>query len=211
MHRFVSWLQASVLAMSVSSCASLGPSSSSAPTTGDFNAFDVGTSWSYAITPGPPAPQSVSIVSRDERGFFVDDRGGRLAPRSDGMFDGERFLLKEPLVPGAEWSAVVRGVTERYRIVATDVQVTVPAGTFDRCVEVEGATPSCDPTTGRAATLRMRWIWAPHVGMVRLRQYVTVHDVPCGTGAVAVDPVEASATPTATMELVTFTPVPASP
>ena len=151
----------------------------SGPRAAEFSNAGVGHSWSYMLTPGPDEPQAVRIVSRDERGFYVDDRGGRLAPRSDGLFDGDRFLLKEPVVAGATWIAMqkgprrdVPGVTEQYRIVATDLRVTVPAGTYDGCVEVEGASPTRDPETGRPATVLMRWVWARQVGMIRLQQFV---------------------------------------
>jgi hypothetical protein len=177
--------------------APIGPSG---PRAADFSNAAVGHSWSYKLSPGPDEPQAVRIVSRDDRGFYVDDRGGRLAPRSDGLFDGDRFLLKEPVVAGATWIALqkgprpdVPGVTEQYRIVATDLQVTVPAGTFDGCVEVEGATPTRDPETGRPATILMRWVWARQVGMIRLQQLVKRE----GDEAPVL---------TATMELTAFTP-----
>jgi hypothetical protein len=228
MRRVFLKLSACWLVVCVAGCASVGgPSTSNGPRAADFSAVTVGTRWSYALVPGPTAPQAVSVVSRDERGFFVDDRGGRLAPRSDGIFDGERFLLKEPVVAGSTWTAVVAGVTEQYRIVATDLEVTVPAGTFSGCVEVEGMTPTCDPQSGRAATLRMRWVWAPKVGMVRLQQFVSTHDAPCGAtteatndapmGAVdglanaAPRSVDETARPTATMELVSFSAGPPAP
>jgi len=190
---------ASCLAL-VAGCASTPAGGPAGPRPADFSNAAVGNSWSYKLSPGPDEPQAVRIVSRDDRGFYVDDRGGRLAPRSDGLFDGDRFLLKEPVVAGATWIAVqkgprpdVPGVTEQYRIVATDLQVTVPAGTFDGCVEVEGATPTRDPETGRPATILMRWVWARQVGMIRLQQLVKRE----GDEAPVL---------TATMELTAFTP-----
>lgn len=184
----------------VASCATTADGGMTGPRAADFSNAAVGNVWAYKLTPGPDEPQAVRMVSRDERGFYVDDRGGRLAPRSDGLFDGERFLLKEPVVAGATWIAVQKsprpdlpGVTEQYRVVATDLQVTVPAGTFVDCVEVEGATPTRDPETGRPATIIMRWVWAKQVGMIRLQQLVKREGD------------EAPLT-TATMELVAFTP-----
>lgn len=178
-------------------CATTGDAASTGPKASEFAAADVGNVWSYKVSPGPDEPQTVQIVSRDDRGFYVDDRGGRMAPRSDGLYDGERFLLKDPVVAGTTWLAVqkgprpgVPGVTEQYRIVATGQQVTVPAGTFD-CVEVEATSPTRDPETGKPATIVMRWMWARQTGMVRLQQLVRRDG-------------DAAPLVTATMELVSF-------
>lgn len=186
--------------MGVVGCATTADAGTTGPRAADFSHAAVGNVWAYKLTPGPDEPQTVKMLSRDERGFYVDDRGGRLAPRSDGLFDGERFLLKEPVVAGATWIAVQKaprpdlpGVTEQYRIVATDLQVTVPAGTFADCVEVEGATPTRDPETGRPATILMRWVWAKQVGMIRLQQLVQREG-------------DEAPVPTASMELTSFKP-----
>lgn len=189
-----------VAAVAVVGCATTTDAGPTGPRASDFSNAAVGNVWAYKLTPGPDEPQAVKMVSRDERGFYVDDRGGRIAPRSDGLFDGERFLLKEPVVAGATWIAVQKskrpelpGATEQYRIVATDLRVTVPAGTFDGCVEVEGTTPTRDPETGRPATIVMRWVWAKQVGMIRLQQLVQREG-------------DEAPVPTASMELTSFTP-----
>ncbi|HEY1099229.1 MAG TPA: hypothetical protein VGF99_09880 [Myxococcota bacterium] len=165
----------------------------------------VGDVATWKVVPGPDEPQTVTVVNRDEQGYFVDDKGGRLAPRSDGIFDGQRYLLREPLKVGAVWTAVVAagpaapagapGVTERYTITATDAVVTVPAGTFDDCVEVEARQAVRDPNSGRPATLVMQWTWAKGTGLIRVRQSARL---------------DGDKTPltTATMELLSFTPGP---
>jgi hypothetical protein len=193
-------LLTAVTALAAVGCATTGTGSSDGPDAADYAAAAVGNAWTYRVTPGPDEPQTVRMVSRDDRGFYVDDRGGRLAPRSDGLFDGTRFLLKEPLTAGATWIAVtpgprpgVPGPTENYRIVATGLEVTVPAGTFANCVEVEATTATRDPNSGKAATLVMSWVWAPKTGMIRLQQSVRFAD-------------NSPSLPTATMELVSFTP-----
>ncbi len=145
----------------------------------DYVVAEAGASWTYQVVPGPPQPQTVRITHQDEQGFFVDDAGGRLAPRSDGVFDGTRFLIKEPLVAGAVWSAVspgprpgMPGVAEHYTLQAVGTQATVPAGTFDDCLVVQAETKTRDPNDGRAATLIMTWTWAKGVGLVKLTQAV---------------------------------------
>jgi len=181
----------------------------STPQAGGSNAaaayapFAVGHAWSYKVTPGPDGAQTVKIVSLDDKGYFVDDKGGRMAPRSDGIFDGQRYLLLEPLRVGTTWSAVVPagpqapagapGVTEHYEIMATDAVVTVPAGTFDDCIEVEAKQAVVDPNSGKPATLLMQWTWARGTGLIRVRQSARLDGNK--------DPVA-----TATMELVAFTP-----
>lgn len=168
-----------------------------------FAPLAVGHSWSYKVTPGPDEPQTVKIVSRDDKGYFVDDKGGRMAPRSDGIYDGQRFLLLEPLAVGTKWSAVVPagpqapvgapGVTEHYEIIATDAVVTVPAGTFNDCIEVQAKQSVTDPTSGKPATLLMQWTWAKNAGLIRVRQSARIDGNK--------EPVA-----TATMELIAFHP-----
>ncbi len=206
MARLRRFFLAVVVLSSALGCATTGPGADphDGPRAADYAAVDVGNSWTYSISPGPDIPSVVRIVSRDDQGFYVDDRGGRLAPRSDGLYDGTRFLLKEPLVAGATWMAItpgprpgVPGPNEHYRVVATGLDITVPAGAFRDCIEIEATTPTRDPQTGKAATLVMSWFWAPHTGMVRLQQAVRLSDG---------SPLQS----TATMELVSFSTSPSS-
>jgi hypothetical protein len=133
----------------------------------DFHALQVGNRWTYRAA-GEDAPRVVTLVSFD-RGFYVDDRGGRVAPRTDGLFDGNRFLLQDPLVAGHEWIAKADAQSvERYRIDAADVVVTVPAGTYTGCVQVTGQQDVLDERTKRPATLLVTSTWAPGVGVVRV-------------------------------------------
>ncbi|MDP2344541.1 MAG: hypothetical protein Q8O67_26550 [Deltaproteobacteria bacterium] len=156
---------------------------------GDYFPLAVGNRWTYRIVPGPPEPQQVQILRRDDDGFFVDDRGGRLAPRSDGVFDGQRFLLQEPLAVDHTWTALPRKqAPETYRITATDAVVTVPAGTFSPCVEVRGEQPT--PPGAPAGKLLISWTYAKGVGLIRFEQQVQLGSDPPLT--------------TATMELVSF-------
>ncbi len=174
--RFVS--VCALLALASCATTTTPPSSSSKPAS-SFTSASVGSSWTYQVIPGPPEPQTVTVTGRDDRGFYVDDKGGKFAPRSDGIFDGERFLLKDPVVVGTSWIAVLKGPrpevpgpTERYSITATDIDVTVPAGTFSGCAQVTATTPATDPQTGQPVTLSLEWTWAPGVGIVQFKQRV---------------------------------------
>jgi hypothetical protein len=162
------------------------------PRARDFHGLQVGSRFTFRATPGPHEPRGLTIVGFD-KGYFVDDRGGRLAPRSDGLFDGERFLLQDPLTVGHEWIAKAADQSvERYRIDATDVDVAVPAGTFHGCVQVTGTQQVVDPASGQPATLLVTSTWAPRVGVVRVEFRIQLG---------AAKPVTTSVT-----ELVAFTP-----
>jgi hypothetical protein len=173
-------------------CATTPPTTAPTPHARDFHGLAVGASWTYRATPGPDEPHTLRIVGFD-KGYFVDDRGGRLAPRTDGLFDGKRFLLQDPLVVGHDWIAKADDQSiERYTIDATDLAVTVPAGTFTGCVQVTGRQQVVDPASQQPATLAVTSTWAPGVGVVRVEFTVA-------TGVMA--PVTTSLT-----ELVAFAP-----
>ena len=69
-----------------------------------------------------------------------------------------RYNLNRDVGPDSSFS-----VTESYRIVRNDATVSVPAGTFSGCIEVEIDLPAID---NRSATQTTVW-YAPGVGLVR--------------------------------------------
>jgi hypothetical protein len=164
----------------------------------DFHALAVGNRWLYRASPGAPEPHALQIAAFD-RGYFVDDRGGRIAPRTDGLFDGERFLLQDPIVVGHEWvSKRADQALERYRIDADDVTVTVPAGTFSGCVEVSSTQQVVDEATNQPAALSVTTTWAPGLGPVRVEFRVQVGAAsPVTTSVSELVRFEAAATKTA--------------
>jgi hypothetical protein len=185
----------------LSACATTGGKGESANLKArDFYPLAVGNTWEYRVSPTPPgAPPTgeVKILSKDEHGFFIDNQKGHVAPRTDGVFDGDRFLLQEPLEEGHEWIAVPKNqpkdqpsVVEKYKITAVGTQATVPAGNFDGCVEVEAVQKD------RGASVKMTWTYAPGVGLVKAVQVVTPDKKPPIT--------------TMTMELVRFEVKPAT-
>jgi hypothetical protein len=117
-----------------------------------------------------------------------------LQKASDGVIDGQRFLLQEPLAVDHAWTArPAKQGTESYRIVATDAVVTVPAGTFSPCLEVRGE--QLTPPGAPAGKLLIAWTYAKGVGLIRFEQQVQLGSEPAMT--------------TATMELVSFEVKPA--
>ena len=72
----------------------------------DFYPLAVGNAWTYRSSPGEET-RTISII-REEEGFFIDNNTppSRLQTRSTGVYDGDRFLLEEPLEVGHKWLAV---------------------------------------------------------------------------------------------------------
>jgi hypothetical protein len=146
----------------------------------DYYALDVGNTWVYKVSPAPEGQDvdTVSIVSKDSDGFFIDDHGGRLQARKNGIFDGDRFLIEDPLEVDHNWIAVpTPSSVERYKIMETNKAVSVPAGNFSNCVVVQAEQPGM-AADGREITIFMRWTYAPHVGLVELRQSIRVGEEP---------------------------------
>lgn len=161
-----------VLAMLVSCASAAPPPQLEGLRARDFVPLAVGNRWEYRISAAPPeAPNDVmAIVEKDAQGYFVDSRGRRLAPRTDGIYDGVRFLLQEPIELGHEWIAVEKDrpdAVERYKITAVGTMARVPAGTFHGCVEVEVTQAIRHETTGAKATMTVTWVYAPGVGLVK--------------------------------------------
>lgn len=169
-----------------------------APAPGPVRARDlvplaIGNSWEYRVSAdGNDATSAVKIVDQDAAGFFIDNLGNRLAPRSDGLFDGDRFLVQEPVEEGHTWIAVPKdqpNVVEKYRIKSVAAAASVPAGVFEGCVEVEAEQ------TVKQGTMKMTWTFAPGVGLIKVAQRVA--------------PVGAPERTTMTMELVKYQVQPA--
>lgn len=201
MRMLSSFVAAALALLTVTACAT---TSQNGTTSGlrakDYVPLAVGNRWEYRVTPAPPdkPTDQVEIVEVDDKGFFVDNRGGRLAPRTDGVFDGQRFLLQEPVEVGHEWLAVPEpNAVEKFKISAVGTSAKVPAGSFEDCVEVEATQEMRHPRTGERATMTMTWTYAPGVGLVK------------AVGRVA--PGEQPPQVTMTMELVSFDVKPAKP
>lgn len=138
----------------------------------DYYPLAVGNTWTYRSTPGDET-RTIAIV-REEEGFFIDNNTppARLQTRSTGVYDGDRFLLEEPLEVGHKWLAVPSASeVERYEIVATDLELSTPAGFFKHCVGVRAEALQRSPD-GRPATVIVLWTYAPNVGLVRIEQRV---------------------------------------
>jgi len=141
----------------------------------DYYPLAVGNSWTYLDRSSPtaaPARRTVTIVSRDADGYFVDDARGALRADADCLHDRTRRLLCAPLRTGNTWSSVVSArAVERYQIVGVGEKVAVPAGTFDGCVRVRSQIRG----TGVESVAELTY--APGVGLVRLETFAVVEGV----------------------------------
>ena len=140
-----------------------GPSATGAAPA-DYYPLAVGQAWTYEIRGGGRTSRdTVKIVGQDGP-WFLDDHRGRLRHEADGVRDRDRYLLRAPLAAGKSWSAVEQMVVQRFEVVATDAAITVPAGTFERCVVIRNEQAIA--AGGRYLT---EWTYAPGVGLVSLK------------------------------------------
>lgn len=129
----------------------------------DFYPLAVGNSWTYEdVSAAGSTTRTVTIV-REEGGVFYDSQNGALRFDAIGLRDRDRYLLKEPLLPGATWHSVVSvQSTERYEIVEAGRPCEVPAGTFANCVRVRATIQRAGPGFDYVA----EWTYAQGIGIV---------------------------------------------
>lgn len=130
-----------------------------------FYPLAVGNSWTYQVVdPSGVHEDTIQIVGRDGP-WFIDDHRGKIRVDSEGVRDGDRYLLRAPLTMSARWSAVEDLVVQRFEVTATDAKVETKAGGFSGCVIVRNEQP-LPQNQGKLVT---EWTYAPKVGLVELR------------------------------------------
>ena len=130
-----------------------------------YVALAVGNAWTYEVRTGGSAASTsdtVRITGRDGP-WFLDDHRGRLRLDGLGLRDGDRYLLRGPLAPGASWSSVEQMAVQRFKITAIDAAVQTRAGLFEKCVVVQNSEPLAQGTS-----FVTEWTYAPGVGLVAL-------------------------------------------
>jgi hypothetical protein len=93
--------------------------------------------------------KQVEFVRQPDGSYIVKSSGDQ-SPSTDELVttdgyvywilghSGEKWIkLKVAPKDGDEWHNRLRGWNQRYRVLATDATVTVPAGTFQHCARVE--------------------------------------------------------------------------
>ncbi len=160
-----SLLPAAALALSALACAG-APVAPPAPsrTAADYSPLKKGAAWLYEVDyPGQKGEMLVRMTGEVE-GYAVDDRGGSFRHSVDGLRDRDRFLIKQPLEPGASWKSVVGpSAVEHMTIESVGAPCESPAGSFPDCVVVVGKL-----RRDKTMSLSITWTWARDVGLVRL-------------------------------------------
>lgn len=130
----------------------------------DFYPLAVGNSWAYQVQQlGAKDTIEVKILKEDN-GVFEDSTGAQLFTDAFGVRDQKRYLLRDPVDVGTEWSNVVSvSSVERYKIVATHISCDAPAGHFEDCAVVESTNRVAE---GKALVNELTF--APKVGLVRI-------------------------------------------
>ncbi len=126
--------------------------------------LNLGNTWTYERRfLGETGSLTVTVVSKDKEGFFVDNQGGRLMITPHGLRDPNRYLLVSPIETGKRWRVqVAPQLAEHFEVMDDNATVTVPAGKFEHCAVVRS-------TTHVSKNVRMvnTIVYAPKVGMVR--------------------------------------------
>jgi len=124
----------------------------------------VGNRWVYDVAVLGEHTEQVVEIQKTADGYFVDGQGNQLAIDAFGVRDPKRYLLREPLEEGREWTNVVSvSSVEHYRILEAHGACDAPAGKFERCIKVQ----SRNRVDGKT-TLVNDVTFAPGVGIVRL-------------------------------------------
>lgn len=160
-----------VSALLTSACGgeSIAPSSSPKPSPPPreaslerFFPLEEGRLYHYVTKEGDDSGMLVAKASREDAthgALRLSNGTKRFVYLPDGVaYDGGAYILKAPVEVGTSWRGEHGGTTT---IAATDVAVSVPAGSYTACVETveEG---------GRSPGARYRTTYCPGVGMVLL-------------------------------------------
>ena len=138
----------------------------------DYWPLQIGNQWTYRIEHGGATQQNtVKILRQDADGFFVDNQGARLKAHPAGIFDGDRFLLRDPLELGAKWMAVPSAnALERFEITSLHFDMKVPAGEFHDCVRVQARNK-----ISANESFIGEWTYAPGVGLIAFASFRQVN------------------------------------
>jgi hypothetical protein len=122
----------------------------------------------------------VEFVQTDPSTYLIRSSGDQ-SPREDKLIldgayvywilgrSGERWvMLRNPLHRGDQWRHTLRGWNQRYRVVDTDLTVSVPAGEFNHCakVTISWVAHEHDMEGPQKFVLYL----APHLGIIK-REY----------------------------------------
>jgi hypothetical protein len=133
------WLAAVTFALGCSQTAPAAAAPTQAAPTGilRYMPLEDGTVFSYETSTTPTGERGLLVLevrrpSTDTADLVVAGRARRVTITTDAVaYVAGGFLLRNPLVAGAEW----QGDFGHVRVTRVDASVTVGAGTFSGCVE----------------------------------------------------------------------------
>jgi len=153
-----------LMALCSAACASVQTGPGAGPDPAAYWPLKAGAVYHYDVTGPQGESRQLVHFSASPGGGVHDNRGQKFRHDADGLFDGSRYLLRRPLVVGAEWMGVPEpGVVERFRVVRVDSACPPPHRMLKRCLAVEGR----QRIDGRT-TLLSRWWYARGLGPVRI-------------------------------------------
>jgi hypothetical protein len=130
----------------------------------EFYPLAVGNSWGYDVQMLGSQTQMEVKILKEDNGVFEDSTGTRIFADAFGVRDEKRYLLRDPVEVGTEWSNVVSvSSVERYKIVSAGVSCDSPAGHFENCAVVESSNRV---TEGKVLINELTF--APKVGLIRI-------------------------------------------
>lgn len=139
----------------------------------EYYPLAVGNSWTYQARYLGEERQITVAITGNESGYFqFNDPNTRLTTDAWGVRDEKRYLLRDPVTVGEDWSTIVSvSSMERYRIIEAGQSCSVPAGTFQDCVRVEGKNRA-----DKKVTLVNEMTFAKGVGVVRIKTLIETAD-----------------------------------
>ncbi len=130
----------------------------------EFYPLAVGNTWSYQVQLLGQKQEMEVKVLKEENGVFEDSTGNQLFADAFGVRDQKRYLLRDPVQIGTEWSNVVSvSSVEHYKIVAAGVACDCPAGQFQGCAVVESTN-----RIEEGKVLVNELTFAPKIGLIRV-------------------------------------------
>ncbi|MCC6806864.1 MAG: hypothetical protein IT381_05540 [Deltaproteobacteria bacterium] len=146
-------------------CSCAGTTQSVKTKASDYYPLRTGVTWVYKGTfLGQQETRTIVMGAEDQDGFFTDDTGAKLTYDGEGLRDERRYLLREPIHPGAKWQSVAAlGVIEKYAITKVHEPCEAPAGKYEDCITVTSELPAADKKR-----LEATLVYAKTIGLVRL-------------------------------------------
>ena len=106
-------------------------------------------------------------IKKLKNGWFQVGPGQRLRHDADGLFDGQRYLMRRPLKVGTAWNAIPKpGVIERFRTVRVGAQCPQPLNEPAPCLAIEAR----QNVAGQV--LLTRWWYAKGKGLMQVEVFV---------------------------------------